>query len=358
MAALVVALTPVAQLTGDLQLDFDSPDRLLDGYAQALREIHKVVRGHLSITALPHWSRADLLGRVSANVDELFPMLYDYDAEPVLPNDRLPQPLLQPDRISKMLRDWSNCPKPWQAGLPCFARLTLYDGAGKSRGQIRNWNWDEVVLNPALFASKRETAFGTTVLRAEAGARLANSKLQLDDQLVVKMTDRAALRDAMAATRGTSAQGVVLFRLPDPSSSSGWSLHQLGHLDAQPALHLTASPTNESLILRNDGDADLPPFLQSSSSAPLGYVVEIKMESPVFREAEQGDFGRVSTSAQAPDGPRRAAVPFATQLSFSFSSLRAGESLSTGLIQLAPGATFRQARWRIRNADETWKTLE
>lgn len=358
MDALVAALTPIAKLTGDLQLDFDCPDRLLDDYSSALKKLHSVTTGRLSITALPHWSRADCLRRISENADELFPMLYDYEAEPVLPNDAPPQPLIFPDKMAKMLQDWSACQKAWQAGLPCFARLTVYDPQNRSRGQIRNWNWDEVVLNPA-FVSTGPIQLGTALLRAKSATRIAHVQMQPRDQLTVRMPDRTVLANTMAKVKQTSAQGIVLFRLPDSSAASGWSLRQLGHLDAAPRLALTSSAANESLTLHNEGDGDLPPFLPIGEiMGARGYELEITFDAPALREVEPGEFAKLSATADTATGPRSVAIPFATTVSFSFSGLRAGQSLATGLIQLAPGMSFRHARWKVHNADETPKPFE
>jgi hypothetical protein len=52
------------------------------------------------------------------------------------------------------------------------------------------------------------------------------------------------------------------------------------------------------------------------------------------------------------------AIPFATHLAYSFSQLRAKQSIKTGLIQLAPGASFHHVRYRFRNVNEEWNQIE
>jgi hypothetical protein len=354
-AALVRALTPTAKLTGELQLDYDAPDRLLDDYAQVLAKIHEVAP-HLTITALPHWSRPDHLRSVSRNVDELFPMLYDFAAEPTLQNDT-PLPLLAPEKMAQMLSDWTTSTKPWHAGLPTFARLTVYDAQGKSRGQIRNWNWDEVCLNDA-FLCVSKLSMGATVLRARAALALSNTRLQKDDRLVVRLTDRTALREAILGAKQTCALGVIFFRLPDASASSGWSQVQLSHLDEKPHLVLRQTDSTDSLTLKNEGASDLGPGLESGKGEQLGYALEVAADSPIFREAETGDFASVAGYREAAEGLRRVAVPFATHLAYSFSQLRAKHTLKTGLIQLAPGASFHHVRYRFRNLSEEWNVIE
>jgi hypothetical protein len=283
-------------------------------------------------------------------------MLYDFEAEPILQNES-PQPLIAPMKMAKMLTDWSACTKPWHAGLPTFARLTVYDAEGKSRGQIRNWNWEEVCLNRALLRAPT-SSMGTSVLRAHAAVAISNTRLRKDDQLVVRLTDRSALRDAIEQAKKSSALGVTFFRLPDASASSGWSLLQLLHLDGKPKLSLQRTDSEDSLTVQNDGTTDLEPCAWSGQGEEPGYALEIAADSAIFREAEAGEFATVTGYREATDGLKRVAIPFATRLACSFSQLRAKQSLKTGLIQLAPGASFQHARYRFRNVEEKWRSIE
>ena len=354
-AALVSILASASKKTQELQIDYDAPDRLLPDYARVLTQIH-ALSPHLSITALPGWSRAESLRTLGGSVDEFFPMLYDFAAEPTLSNGS-PRPLLLPKEMKDLLRSWSACPKPWHAGLPAFARLTVYDENGKSRGQIRNWNWDEVSLNRAL-QTVSDPRFGASLCRVLTACALSNTRLQANDQLAVRLTDRTALHDAIAQAHQTTARGVVLFRLPDSSASSGWSLPQLAHLDEKPRLVFRPGTAHDSFVLENAGEADLEPLLPPKEGERRGYAVEVATDTPIFREAEPGDFAFVTTWKEGSKSNRRVALPFATRVSFTFSQLRAGQSLQTGLIQLAPGASFRQARYRFQNSEEAWKPLD
>jgi hypothetical protein len=350
--ALVASLSSVTAKHRELQLDCDTPDRLLEDYAAALKRIHALVP-RLSLAALPHWGRADHLKVLEPAVDEFLPMLYDFEAEPVLKN-QTPLPLLSPEKITKLIDSWRACGKPWRAGLPVFARLSVYAANQKLRGQIRNWNWDELCFNRNLQVADHGE-FGTTILRANKPTFVANTTINSDEKLIVREVDRAALQNAIAAASRAGAQGIVFFRLPDSTASSGWSVRQLGHLQAGPQLLLQKPADSETLELSNTGDGDLPPRFPQSDQDEGGYVLEIDVASPVLREAERGDFASLAAFA----GNKPARVPFATRLRFRFAQLRAKESLRSGLIQLAPGANFRQARYRISNSgDNLWKPLE
>jgi len=113
-------------------------------------------------------------------------------------------------------------------------------------------------------------------------------------------------------------------------------------------------PEDSEVFVWRDGDVE--PRFAANAAEGGGYILEIENPAPIFREAQPGDFVSVSTYA----ANRPAALPFATRLQFKFAQLRAGEKLTTGLIQLAPGADFRQARYRILNMEggSSWKILE
>jgi hypothetical protein len=352
-AALLASLSAASAKRDELQLDYDAPDRLLADYAAALKRIHELVP-RLTIAALPHWSRADYLRLLEANVDELLPMLYDFEAEPTLKNQS-PLPLISPEKISKLIESWSGCRKPWRAGLPVFARLTVYDVNQKLRGQIRNWNWDELCFNRS-FQLVNGGQFATTILRATKATSIANTAINPGDEVIVRQVDRVALRQAISAAMRAGARGIVFFRLPDSTASSGWSLHQVAHLEAGPRLALQKPADSETLELSNTGDGDLAPRFPGSDKNEVSYSLEIDAASPIFREAEHGDFASLDSFA----GDKPARVSFATRLRFRFAQLRAKENLRTGLIQLAPGADFGQIRYRILNTEDNpkWKPLE
>jgi hypothetical protein len=351
--ALLGSLSAVGAKHDELQLDYDAPDRLLADYAAALKRIHVLVP-RLTIAALPHWSRADYLRLLEPNVDELLPMLYDFEAEPIL-KDQSPLPLISPDKISKLIESWRACHKPWRAGFPVFARLSLYDANKKLRGQIRNWSWDELCFS-RNFQLANGGQFGASILHATKSTSIANTPIHQGEGVIVREVDRGALRDAISTALRAGAQGIVFFRLPDSSASSGWSLCQLGHLEAKPRLILRKPDDSEALELSNTGDGDLGPRLPKNETNAGGYALEIDAATPIFRESQRGDFAAVEAFA----GEKPAKIPFATRLRFQFAELRAKESLRTGLIQLAPGADFRQTRYRILNIEATppWKSLE
>ncbi len=342
MAALRAQLARVAR-AGAVQLDYDCPDRLLPDYAVALGAL-RTDFPQLSITALAHWPRLKDFHVLARNVSELCPMFYDLQADPRgVSATNPPPPLLDSLQIERALIDWSACPVRWRAGLPAFTRLTRFDSHGISRGQIPDWQWDDVVFHKHLRAIA-PTRIGVTLLRADTHTRIAGRALYEGDILAVRMPDPAALAQSLAAAERSGAAGVVLFRLPGRADSASQSLAALRDLGATPKPTLRRE--GDTFILTNDSDTDIAPRLTGERhDRDRGYALELDAPAPVFREAEPGMFWRVTAHVDADATPRAATVQTATRLSFWLSHLPAGASLRSGIFQLAPGAT--PLRWRI-----------
>src|SRR5205807_10432634 len=57
-----------------------------------------------------------------------------HDALPIF-EGAAPRPLLEPEKLEAWLAAWNKCKTGWRAGLPAFARVTLFDANGKSRSE-------------------------------------------------------------------------------------------------------------------------------------------------------------------------------------------------------------------------------
>jgi hypothetical protein len=116
---------------------------------------------------------------------------------------------------------------------------------------------------------------------------------------------------------------------------------------------------SDSLELVNDSDGDLATRLSGTAALDRGYALELDAPAPIFREALEGNFWRVTGHVDPDTHPRPVPIPLATRLTFWFSHLRAHESLQTGLIQLAPGANFEQIRYRIipGSTETAWRSI-
>ncbi len=354
-------LSRVISEGGELQVDYDCPDRVLPEYASALRVIRQAVP-HLSITALAGWPRLAGFSALAGTVEEIAPMFYDLQAEPTGVTAESPPPaLLDPGQFEAVLQPWKGCPIPWRAGLPTFARLTVFDRTGLSRGQIPNWSWEDFCFHKSLH-TLAPTRLGVTLLRADTDTRVASTPVLKDELVVSRFTDRPTLARAVGLARSAGAAGIVLFRLPDGTGPAGWSLGDLGEIESTVRPSLIVRRTAGGLLeLVNESSVDLPPRLSGEKSDhDRGYALEIDAPAPVFREALAGDFWRVNSHAQ-PDAkkPVPVVVPLATRLTYWFSELRGHGVLQSGLLQLAPEVSLDVLRYRVLNGGPIgdWKPL-
>jgi hypothetical protein len=361
LADLTDKLRPIAR-DGGLQIDFDCPDRLLGHYADALAAIRQTIP-HLSITALTHWPRVADFPKLAQSVEEIAPMFYDMQGDPTgVSATAPPPPLLDPAQVEAALKMWSACPVPWRAGLPTFARLTVFDRTGLSRGQIPNWAWDDLCFHKDL-RTLGPTHLGVTLFRADDDIRVARTAVAKDEIVASRFVDRGALMEVLEKVRKAGAAGVIFFRLADGTDPSGWSAADLGALAGANAPQLVLRAAGDDrLELVNDSVRDLPVRLSGEKSdRDRGYALEIDAPAPLFREALAGDFWRV-TSHIRPDSdkPVPVAVPLATRVTYWFSHLPARSRLQTGLLQLAPGASLGQIRYRILNCEgaTAWKPIQ
>jgi hypothetical protein len=320
---------------------------LIADYAAMLKQLHKLVP-RLSVTALPHWAHSAAAGEFRGAADELLVMLYDFEPDR---KGAAPLPLIAPEKIDRYLAEWNKIGMAWRVGLPVFARVTVFDAEGKSRGHVRRWNWDDICFNSAL-EIVAPTNLGVTTLRAKRDTRVDDAAVRAAQLVTTRVPDRVALARAVAAARQTIARGVVFFRFPDSTDPSGWSLRQLGHLDAAPLLSVRVSPDTSMIELVNESDADLG---FSAEATERGYALQLEAPAAIFRDASEGDFWRVTGDAEG----RAMTIPLATRLTFWFSHLRAHERLRTGTIRLAPAADFSQTQWRIMNfaPQSQWQPL-
>jgi len=242
-------------------------------------------------------------------------------------------------------------------GLPWFARISVYDLDGRSRGHFRQWAWEDVVFRRAVLLGT-PLKDGITVMHVTEPMQVSRGALRKDERLVLRWPDRAAV----SAMEKAAGRDVVFFRLPDAAASSGWSLKQFVARDKAGEAKLVLRREGERLVLENEGPCDLPPRLVGDGPQDRGYTMEVDANgAAVFRDVVAGEFWRVGSHAD-PDTPRQRAVKMgaATRLTFWFPALPAGRSLTSGLFQLTPASERAPLRYRILNfIDKTsWLPLD
>ena len=322
------------------QLDYDAPDRLVGDYAAFLTALRPQAP-KLSSTALAGWVRLPSFPALQASVAELLPMFYDLEPD----SASSLRPLVEPEATRARLAEWTkSCRIPWRAGLPWFARLSVYGADGKSRGHFREWGWDDIVFRRELVAHGPVRG-GMVALRCERPTPIEGRKVDKSESVVARRVDLTSLQ----AVEKDVGRDVVFFRLPDEAASSGWSLRQFAARAraADPPV-LALRLIDNHLVLSNTGTSDLPLRIDGNTLAERGYALELEAPTPVFREAQPGAFAALEGLTR-PESDQVQTVPVAgaTRLLLRFAALSAGREIRSGFLQFAPGVASSSLRWRI-----------
>jgi len=336
-----------------LQIDYESPDRLIGEYADFLRQLKDQGRSwRLSISALGHWS--GFAQALAGGADEITPMFYDLNPSlERLGGEGLP-PLVEGD-LPRQMAAWRGCPIPWRVGLPNFSRVTVVSLDGQSRGNLRSWSWDEIYFAPFLQALA-PTRHGQTVFTVTHDSVLGTTPLKSQEHLDVRYPDREQLREAEHAGDAMGAEGIIYFRLADLEDPSGYSARDLGQQNVPAPLFAVKKDAAGRIVLTNESSIDLMPIARGAGKEDRGYALELEAQAPIWREVIPGDFAQVTSG----EGDAPGLGLGVARLQFWFTHLAAGNSLSTGYIGEARQDKAVPIRWRILNLDQedTWHPLD
>jgi hypothetical protein len=336
-----------------LQIDYEPPDRLIPQYEDFLRSIkQKHVSWKVSISALAHWSK--FANEFQGLVDEITPMFYDLNPERESLTGGLLPPLIDAATAEKEMVSWKSCKLPWKAGLPNFCRVTILNDKGVSRGNVRRWNLDEFWFSPAL-TPDFPTVQEQSVFSVNQSCVLLGTLLQPKERVVVRYPELGTLIELRSAAEASGADGVLFFRLSDRLDMSGYSVATLSQNKiTEPTLSVHRNASS-GIILRNDSTQDLLPRI--SENGVRGYALELKSEPGSWREAVAGDFSLVSTDTEGKKPVIDQIGLEVSTISFWFSSLRAGQTLETGLVQ---NLSDHPLNWRLSILKQTpaWQPLD
>lgn len=341
-----------------LVIDFAATAPFFPAYTRFLSRLRTEVPA-LAATASANWIKAPAFPAFAGSVAEIEVRFDPFAADSSAPPD---------------FAAWSHSPAPWRAIVPNFVTATVYDASGASRETLHDWSWDDL-LTAAALSPLAPLAHGVVSFESSRPTRIAGTVLTPGERLTVVAPERETLVQSFDAARAAGAAGAVFF-LPTAADESNWSLRQLGNL-TQTAVELTVRIEKNYVVLTNVSGADLPPRCENGGDR--GYVVEMTAPNKAWAEALPGGFNGLNGFNDPDEKEKRAfrrqdrekgnywkpihrvenhTVPpsRAKRLQFSFSSLRAGESLRSGRVRLRPEAGALE--YRILPIEPEFKPLE
>jgi hypothetical protein len=347
----------------EIQIDYDCPDSELTQYANDLKGCRAELQHiRLTATALAGWIDHPAFKELELSVDGLSPMFYDLETDK--PDDVQRNrfaPIADFNRDVYWIEKWGKCHVPWNAGLPCFARVSLFDASGGVIGHLRHWNWEALIFNPALRLTGASE--GCAVLDVTRPDAIERTELRPGERIAVREPVRSELAALAKAAARVGAARIIWFRLSDGGSQTPFGIAMLRALanGSVPETQLRLAHDDKGRwILHNDGPADMLPRVAGRfGQNDRGWQLEVDADvRGVFRDASPGDFSQVAGFAE-PENVDSFPVPVdqAKRLTFWFAGLPAGESLQTGVIPLDNSTHHEwKLRWRVDGG--SWQSFE
>lgn len=249
-----------------LQLDFDSPTRLLAHYARVLRAVREQLPPNtkLSVTGLPTWMNAAELNDVLAAVDFWAPQFYGAEIPARFEQST---PISSPGAVAREVERARKAGKPFYAGLAAYGHAIVYDESGAlvalrgdlDASRVAQSQEFELVERRA-FERRPRSEDGTdaarasewrVVFRALADTNVDGLALRAGERVVFDLPSGESLRACVKMVRegaGEKLLGILVFRLPTRGDRATLNLRQI-------AAALADAATETDVTLRATGGA-------------------------------------------------------------------------------------------------------
>ena len=366
-----------------VQLDLDSPTRLLPKYAALLQSIRPGLNGlPLSVTALPTWFMSPLVQQVVDAVDFTAPQFYEAETPRRLDHY---VPLSRLSSVAEGMRRVARCGKPFYVGLPAYGHALVYNDQGDLMGAWHDLGLPEAARNPA-FHLERAFPANASGGQATPGSYIGEDIYDFTAEMrgsdgmrkpyhfVYDVPTPVLLEQHLALVRRerpSNCAGVILFRYPEPGEASTLPMsalqavmngtHPRPQLRVKMTLHsvpwdtierdvkTSRMPTDLVLSVTNVGAAST--FLGSDT-----VTVTLSFDTPGLDDVEAGDFDDVKTFL-ATAGPQESPSTWmpcsrerANRIRFTRLYLGAGETAEIGPIRIpADGPGQVSGAWTARD---------
>jgi hypothetical protein len=256
-----------------LQLDFDSPTRLLARYADVLRATREQLppQIRLSITGLPTWMDSIELTKLLAVVDFWAPQFYGGEIPQRI--DRL-VPISSPRAVARDVARARKLGKPFYAGLAAYGYALLYSMKGDliaMRGDLdptsvaANHDFEQVDLttferrpgSSATYADGPRATEWRYVFCALRDTNLQGLSVRSGERIAFDLPSSESLRTSVRGVReeaGNKLLGILLFRLPGREDPTTLNVEQisaaLADKEAEARIEVQASSSRDQLTIR------------------------------------------------------------------------------------------------------------
>jgi hypothetical protein len=366
-----VAVSAGVRVEG-VQLDIDSPTRLLPRYASLLHLVHQGLDRSwtFSATALSSWLKSKHVDDIAKEVDFLAPQFYESE---VAMTDDKPSTIADLDALKDGLGRAGSLSVPFYAGVAGYGHSLLYDERGRLAAVYRSLS-PEDALRHASFAFQSDTPLDKSGAQATASNYLGEDKLTLQAvrpgrggkglgyKLVFDLPNTQVLdREARMVQEEAPAncRGMIIYRLPQENDSFALALssaasalrHEPENLAVAADLKERENPWRTVELTNRPRLRDLRFSLTntgnvSSLAAPGAVTAMIHLDKPGVEEVMPGDFDSVK-AGRLENGQFRQCMPAeADTLLLERGRILAGQTLRSGSMEVV-GHGKCQLSWTI-----------
>jgi len=354
-----------------VQVDFDCSTRLLPKYADLLSRIRRDLsdKTQLSITSLPTWFTSRDLRDVVRNVDFYCPQFYETQIGKYIADA---YPVSDIRMLKKGLESARRLGKPFYAGIPAYGHAFMFNDKGQLLGTYRGMSATEAAQHPSFRLAKSwpadvsgkpaseikdwtgEEFVDFEAIRPGVGGRGLGYHLLY----TIPTARMLALNlDAVREKRPGNCLGAVVFRSPEqdeimtlPATAIKLAINKaeasirvkaIVRVEREPWGLIEGGQGNNTtsvvtVSITNTGEA-------SSCFADCAARLILHFDVPGVN-AEPGDFRRIICYSEngLKSGSQRT-----SELIFSSSNLRVGQTITTGPIHVFGGARTMSGEYEI-----------
>lgn len=363
-----------------VQLDLDSPTRLLPRYAEFVRRIRSRVKGEWqwSATALMSWLGTKGVETLSRELDFIVPQAYEGVTGRTVDTMR---PVSDPDYLRSVMGKAEKLACPYYFGIPAYGHGFLFDDRGKLADIYQKIGPAEAMRHPSFQfqeaypsdrlgqpAKDQKSSVGEEVIKFKA-IRPSPSGRGVGYTLGFSVPSPELLRqmwDVVRENAGPKCRGAIIYRYPEPEATLTLTLP--GILDVlqgnrpQPNLSLATDSERDNFEIiegrspHAEASRDFFISIQNTGNAatfvsPDAVEVIVEFDRPGMGDVRLRDFDKVQPGSVSQDGKFQETPPrHASAIRLSKSYLGAKQKAHVGPIRLLESdAQIRQIRWIIRD---------
>jgi hypothetical protein len=329
-----------------LQVDFDVPTRLLDKYAQVMRELRVGLPNNeeLSLTGLPTYLATEGFKDVVDQVDFFAPQFYEGSIGTDLAHLRS---ISAKESIDRGIELAERFQKPYYLGLPAYGQALIFDEKGKIAGAYRKLSPVDALRHPSFTFKSFALSEGEEILQLVANQNGVNGKGKGYTLVYRRVTPLlvAQMQSDAVHHRSTYCRGLSWFRVAEKGECLAMNLTTLrAALDGrEPQLDFDLKSSEEvEPFAKIEGGGELGSRVSFSlfsrgeaetAIQPSALTLTVRFPEGTLDSVEPGEFANVQPFYDDPKSSGQVSLARSNGVQFNLPYLGPGQKVSTGALR-------------------------